>query len=272
MGARRRKDDEKWSEPFIMADVPEFPDINPAMFIDPQNRLWLVWYTVIANQWETSLLKYRISENYMMSDGPPEWLWQDVLHVKPGDSSERGIQPNDRFVKSVERQVEEYAKYLESISIEDEQTVSEKLAKWREWGNDMLAKARGEDMMRRGYLYDGKGGSIEQLMGFPYFQRMGWQTKNKAVVIENRIILPLYSDGLNFSLMAITDDCGKTWQFSEPLVGPGNIQPSIAIKSDGTLVAYMRDNGPPPKRLHISTSKDNGMTWPAAECAWRNAR
>jgi predicted neuraminidase len=261
MGARLRKDDEKWSEPFIMADVPEFPDINPAMFIDPQNRLWLVWYTVIANQWETSLLKYRISENYMMSDGPPEWLWQDVLHVKPGDSSERGIQPNDRFVKSVERQVEEYAKYLESISIEDEQTVSEKLAKWREWGNDMLAKARGEDMMRRGYLYDGKGGSIEQLMGFPYFQRMGWQTKNKAVVIENRIILPLYSDGLNFSLMAITDDCGKTWQFSEPLVGPGNIQPSIAIKSDGTLVAYMRDNGPPPKRLHISTSKDNGMTW-----------
>ena len=32
-------------------------------------------------------------------------------------------------------------------------------------------------------------------------------------------------------------------------------------QADGTLVAYMRDNGPAPKRLHISTSKDKGMTW-----------
>jgi len=61
--------------------------------------------------------------------------------------------------------------------------------------------------------------------------------------------------------MAITDDWGATWQFSEPLVGGGNIQPSIVIKSDGTLVAYMRDNGPPPKRLQYAESKDGGMSW-----------
>ena len=75
------------------------------------------------------------------------------------------------------------------------------------------------------------------------------------------MILPLYSDGFSFSLMALTDDGGAHWQFSEPLVAPGNIQPSIAIKKDGTLVAYMRDNGPPPKRLMISESKDQGITW-----------
>jgi predicted neuraminidase len=91
---------------------------------------------------------------------------------------------------------------------------------------------------------------------------MGWQTKNKAVIVDkNRIIIPLYSDGFSFSLMAITDDGGKNWQFSEPLAGGGNIQPSIAKKTDGTLVAYMRDNGPAPKRLHMSTSKDKGLTW-----------
>ena len=61
--------------------------------------------------------------------------------------------------------------------------------------------------------------------------------------------------------MAITDDGGAHWQFSEPLVAPGNIQPSIAIKKNGTLVAYMRDNGPPPKRLMISESIDRGATW-----------
>jgi len=26
-------------------------------------------------------------------------------------------------------------------------------------------------------------------------------------------------------------------------------------------VAYMRDNGPPPQRLHVSASTDNGLTW-----------
>jgi len=262
MGARLRAGKEKWSKPFVMADVPGFPDTNPILFIDPRDRLWLMWYTVIANQWETSLPKYRISEDYMKQDGPPKWSWQDVLHVKPGDPAERGIQPGDRFVKSIERQIEEYGKYLsESTELSDEAT-RKMLDRWKAWGADLLAKARGENMMRRGRLLDSSGRSTEQQLGYAYFRRVGWQTKNKAVIVDNnRMIIPFYSDGFSFSLMAITDDGGNSWQFSEPLVGAGNIQPSIAKKTDGTLVAYMRDNGPAPKRLHISTSKDRGLTW-----------
>jgi predicted neuraminidase len=41
----------------------------------------------------------------------------------------------------------------------------------------------------------------------------------------------------------------------------GNIQPTLARRTDGTLVAYMRDNGPAPKRLHVSESRDRGETW-----------
>jgi predicted neuraminidase len=77
--------------------------------------------------------------------------------------------------------------------------------------------------------------------------------------------VPLYSDGFSFSLMAISDDWGATWKTSTPLVGRGNIQPSIARRKDGTLVAYMRDNGPPPKRLMISRSADRGETWSEVE-------
>jgi predicted neuraminidase len=259
MGARLRAGEEKWSKTFVMADVPEFPDINPILFIDSQDRLWLMWYTVIANQWETSLPKYRISKNYMMQDGPPEWAWQDVLHFKPGDRAERGIQPGDRFVKSVERQIKEYTEYIsKSNSILGRLTSG--LAE--RWQKELLVKARGENMTKRGRLIDSSGQSTEQQLGYPYFRRMGWQTKNKAVIVDKgRIIVPFYSDGFSFSIMAITDDGGLTWKFSEPLVAPGNIQPSIAKKADGTLVAYMRDNGPPPKRLHVSTSADKGLTW-----------
>ncbi|MBD3275288.1 MAG: neuraminidase (sialidase)-like protein, partial [Candidatus Marinimicrobia bacterium] len=85
---------------------------------------------------------------------------------------------------------------------------------------------------------------------------------NKPFITESdRMIVPLYSDGFSFSLMAFTDNWGETWDFSNPLVGAGNIQAAIAQAENGDLVAYMRDNGPAPKRLHISRSTDNGMTW-----------
>ena len=44
--------------------------------------------------------------------------------------------------------------------------------------------------------------------------------------------------------MAISDDRGETWTASRPLIGFGNIQPSLVRKNDGELVAFMRDNGP----------------------------
>ncbi len=95
-----------------------------------------------------------------------------------------------------------------------------------------------------------------------YFRRMGWMPRAHPVQLASgRIIVPLYSDGFSFSVMAISDDFGQTWSASEPLVGWGAIQPAIAQGKDGTLTAYMRDNGPPPKRMHMSVSKDNGMTW-----------
>ena len=82
-----------------------------------------------------------------------------------------------------------------------------------------------------------------------------------VVLHDKRLIVPLYSDGFSFSLMAITDDWGQTWFTSTPLVGGGNIQPSIVEKRDGTLFTLMRDNGPAPKRLHASQSTDQGKTW-----------
>lgn len=262
MGARRKAGATAWSKPFVMVDVPGFPDINPILFLDSQSRLWLMWYTVIANQWETSLLKYRLSEDYTDQDEAPKWTWQEVLHVKPGDPAERGIQPNDRFVTSIERQIEDYAKYIQEMHASQPLQAAATVGLWKVYSAQLLSKARGEDMVRKGMLRTPARDSSPAELGYPYFRRMGWQTKNKAVLLDGgRLIVPLYSDGFSFSLMAVTDDGGQTWQFSNPLVGAGNIQPSIARKADGTLVAYMRDNGPPPQRLHVSESTDRGLTW-----------
>lgn len=92
----------------------------------------------------------------------------------------------------------------------------------------------------------------------------GWMTRIKPLVLSSgRILLPVYSDGLNFSMMAISDNDGKTWTNSLPLVGRGNIQPTLIQKSNGEIVAYMRDTGDEPSLLQESTSKDQGMTWTA---------
>ncbi len=62
-GARLRKGSKQWSARFTMADTPDYPDTNCCMFIDPRGRLWLMWPTILANKWETALMKYRIASN-----------------------------------------------------------------------------------------------------------------------------------------------------------------------------------------------------------------
>jgi predicted neuraminidase len=265
MGARLQKGDTSWSTPFLMADTPEFPDINPALFMDTKDRLWLIWYPVLANQWETSIPKYRISQDYEQP-GAPIWNWQDIILVKPGDKTERGIQPGDRFVEEVRKQLDDYDIYIRQELFpnleENDQKRLEYL--WQGYKDRIDSLAGGRNMMRRGRLKKGDK-EEEALLGYPLTRRIGWQTKNKPVIISDRIIIPLYSDGFSCSLFAITDDLGLTWQFSNPVIGGIGIQPTIAISKDGSLHAYLRDNGPPPKRMQMTTSIDGGYTWSIAK-------
>jgi predicted neuraminidase len=222
-GARLKRGNQRWSEPFLLADTPGYPDTNPTMFVDPQRRLWLMWPTILANEWHTALMKYRISSDYER-DGAPRWDVSEVLHVTPGDE----------FKTTVDRELERLAPLRETEP--DAERRRQHLERVRKDAGDKLAR------------------------------RLGWMTRAHPYVLEGaRLIVPLYSDGFSFSLMAISDDWGKTWKASTPLVGRGNIQPSLARKKDGTLVAYMRDNGPAPKRLHVSRSTDRGETWSPVE-------
>ena len=219
-GARLRAGAKSWSEPFLMADTPAYPDTNPTMFIDPKKRLWLLWPTILANEWHTALMKYKISSDYLR-EGPPRWETSEVLHVTPGD---------------------EFAK----VAVPD---------------IDRLLAARPKTDQTVAYAERLKKDATDKLT-----RRLGWMTRAHPYVLDGtRLIVPLYSDGFDFSLMAISDDWGATWKTSTPLVGGGNIQPSIARKKDGTLVTYMRDNGPPPKRLLTSQSTDRGETWSRVE-------
>jgi len=94
---------------------------------------------------------------------------------------------------------------------------------------------------------------------------IGWMTRIKPLQLPSgRILLPLYSDGFNFSLTAISDDNGNTWRPGLPIVGRGPIQPALVLKRNGHIVAYMRDSGSDPTRVQTSESADSGFSWSVA--------
>lgn len=261
MGARLKSGSDRWTAPFLMADVAGFPDVNPVLFMDQKDRLWLMWYAVLANQWESSLLKYRISENFG-GETAPAWDWQDNLLLKPGGNTERGIQPDDRFVAAVGEQTQAYENYFRDTLLT--QLSAEKGAEletaWAGYKQKLDSLAKGKNMLRGGRIRSSDGETSAEL-GYPLARRIGWQTKNKPFLSGDRIIVPLYSDGLDCAIFAYTDDYGQSWQSSNPVVGGIGIQPAIVAKEDGTLMAFMRDNGPEPQRLQYTTSTDRGESW-----------
>jgi len=218
-GARKKVGAKNWGPVFLMADTPDLPDCNPVLFIDPQQRLWLFWAAVVANRWEHSLLKYRRAEHY--DDGPPQWSWQDVIILKPGDAFPEAIGRGFKQLGAEEGCWAEYAPPYEEV--------------------------------------------IEEAARDKAKRQRGWMTRIHPLVLpEGRWLLPLYSDGYNLSLIALTDDSGATWRASEPIVGYGPTQPTLLRRKDNTLVAYLRDEGGPPQRVQLSTSTDQGETWSPA--------
>ncbi|KAA3661990.1 MAG: exo-alpha-sialidase [Calditrichaeota bacterium] len=219
-GARLAKGQLQWSPVFEMADTPNYPDCNPILYLDNKDRLVLMWIVVVGNQWEGSMLRYRISTDYMQS-GPPKWQWQDLLLLKNNDTFQEEVKKGFKALPDKDLAWAAYAPKYER----------------------MLVAAAGDPIKRE----------------------TGWMTRIAPTYLPSgRILLPLYSDGYNFSLVAISDDNGQTWFPSAPIVGKGNVQPVILRRKSGELVAYMRDNGDPPGRIMVSTSHNDGMHWTPA--------
>jgi len=217
MGARLKSGEEKWGQPFVMADTPGLPDCNPVLFLNNRKELFLFWIVVQANRWEKSILKYKKTTLYEASDAP-KWEWQDLILLQPAPA-------------------------FQDVTQKKFEALPDRGLSWAEYApryENMIVEAAGDKAKRQ----------------------TGWMTRTQPLALASgRILLPLYSDGYNFSLIAYSDDQCNTWKTSEPIVGYGNVQPSLIQKQNGTLVAYMRDNGDRPGRVMRSFSLDQGLTW-----------
>ncbi len=215
-GAWLSRGSSSWTDAFVMADTPGFPDCNTCMMVDAKEQLWLFWPTVIANSWESCLTNYRVSTEFR-PPGVPSWSRSGLVLLKPDDFSQTGLQLLEKLVRE-----------LPGAAVERQQ---------------------------------GELEEIRTRLNSKLYQRLGWQPRCKPTVLPSgRILLPLYTDTYSISIMAVSDDQGDSWYASQPLIGWGNIQPTVLRRDDGTLVAYMRENGIT-DRIRMAQSDDDGLTW-----------
>lgn len=216
-GARLVKGSKQWSDIFQMADTPNLPDCNPVLYLDPNQTLRLFWIAVRANGWQHSLLRIKTSNDYNTA-AAPNWSWQDVILLQPGELFTESIKQGFKELDTPEDMWADYAPPY-----------------------TRLIEEAAQDKNKR---------------------QEGWMTRNHPTQLQSgRILLPLYSDGFNMGLAAISDNGGQTWRASQPIVGLAGIQPTFAQRKNGDVVAYMRDTGRPPNRVMMSLSKDDGETW-----------
>jgi hypothetical protein len=227
-GARWPVGAQGWGPVFLAADTPGWPDCNPVVFLDGEGQVVLVWALVQANRWEHSLLKMRRGDpapDASDPTGPPPWQWQDVLLLRPGERFPERLREGFQALGFRQRMWAEHAPPYERL--------------------------------------------IVMAAGDPAKRETGWMPRAQPVRLQHgmargRFLLPLYSDGFNVGLVALSDDGGRHWVASDPIVGLGGIQPTLAERRDGTVVAYLRDSGVEPGRVQRSESSDGGRTWTVA--------
>ena len=79
--ARRPNGADRWDAPFVMTDTFGVSDNNPCLVIDAQQRLWLIYPTLLGVPswtWGSALVRYHISSQYVQP-GRPIWDKSDIL-------------------------------------------------------------------------------------------------------------------------------------------------------------------------------------------------
>lgn len=99
----------------------------------------------------------------------------------------------------------------------------------------------------------------------------GWMVRNKAIRLDDgRTLLPCYDEQTWRGFCLISDDECLTWRQSGPMEGPCSvIQPSLFVRRDGAIEAYLRSGAPEENTdqrvLWRTISTDRGETWSPCE-------
>ncbi|MBI2433165.1 MAG: exo-alpha-sialidase [Candidatus Hydrogenedentes bacterium] len=222
-GARKPAGAATWDTPFAMADTFGVSDNNPCMVIDKQQRLWLIYPTLMGVpdwSWGSGLVRYHVASDYE-KPGAPVWTLSNILvpHVQGFEAV------LDNTQASWEKQLAELGQ------------------------TELAARAKGFIVELRSRLKE------------PLARRLGWMPRAHPLVKrDGTVVLPLSNENFDVAVMAMSSDGGATWTYSNPVPEAGLTQPTPVEFDDGQILAFFR-NGGPEHRIKRSESSDGGMTW-----------
>jgi len=243
-----------------------------------------------AGRWDGTKFKYSITGDkirHLTAQPAQEKLDpSNYVEVTSRFDPNNKVYITDSFVVAIRNQFEEVVEYLEAEKPYDDATANRNDIVIRSVNEGVFQDSpyKSEPSLKDGAIWRASGADNDIKTWNPAYRRMGWQTKNQPIEITvpageklsdgttsanpvNRLLLPLYSDSLALSIVSYTDDGGKTWGYSGPIAGLGNIQGTLIQKNDGTIYQYFRTgkldgkNGRLDWKLVRAESTDYGVTW-----------
>ena len=260
--AARKPKDGQWSAPFDLADTPGFPDTNPVLFVDSKRRLWLFWPAILANQWETALMKYKVSTDYSGA-GAPKWSHADNILLIPKNMVERvtalyqrDLRPTP-FDQRASRMVAMAADKLSSRLGWFTRTHPIELASGRiivpmySDGYSMSLMAISDD---GGQTWFGS----EPIVGHGNIQPALVRRRDGGLVAFMRDAGP----PPKLIQTSISKDQGVSWSIAEDtaMPNPGSSVEAITLR-DGSWLTLSNDLEKGRNSLLVSISDDEGATW-----------
>ena len=266
-GARLKKGEASWSEPFVMADTPGFPDCNTCMMIDRKGRLRLFWPTIIANSWESCLTKCRTSSDFL-GPGPPAWDQETLVLLKPDDFAPEANAKLDQLAEKYKLLLTDS---LRGEIAEGQRKLEEKLYQRLGWqprckptvlptGRILLPLYTDTFSLSIMAVSDDDGESwyaSEPLLGFGAIQPTVLRRDNGELAAYMR------DNGMDHRIQsAVSTDDGLTWGnvAATDMPNPGSGLDGIRLANGHWLLVY-NDAVAGRNRLVVSVSDDEGKSW-----------
>ncbi len=268
-GARRPAGAAKWETPFVMADTFGVSDNNPCMVVDREERLWLIYPTLMGVPdwtWGSALVRYRVSTDYDAS-GPPVWQKSDILipHVDlrskvdtfldsmtrdGGWTEEQVTQMKARIAQRFQNPLIQRLGWMPRAHplVRSDGAVVVPLSNENFSIPCMAITTDGGETWTFSELVPGAGLTQPSLVEFPDGEIQGYFRNGGP---EHRIKRSISSDG------------GVTWG---PVTATDRPNPdsgleALLLKSGRLLLVYNDVEDGPRSKLAVSLSDDRGETW-----------
>lgn len=268
--ARLPRGSKKWSEPFVICDTFGVADNSPCLAVDREDRLWLVYSTMIGaptKTWGSSILRYKVSSDYQRP-GLPRWDCENILIIHPRGLDEAVAKAADQL-----RRFADWGNDYEKIARGLLERLNDPFARrlgWQPRAHPLIL-ADGTVMIplaneNFGVAAMAMTSDVAETWSFSQVVpgKLGVSEPSVVALPDERLVVFLRDDTDDHRIKRSESlDNGNTWSTirETTLPNPSSGIEAILLHSGRLAMVYNDKEEEPRDRLAISISEDLGETW-----------